>query len=342
METKTVSRRSIKSASAVKAAVALAKEVGKPKPSKISHLLKKTNPKQELKVTFGNDPEMFCQRVADGKIVSSIPVLKQDKHNPIDLGDGIKGYADNALVECSFPPYTNLDEMLKRFKTVFTRLQETLGADYRLLPQASYIFPNEELVAEHGIDPWEIGCSPSIDAHLESVELPTPFADGLRSGSCHFHIGNADFKGDNNGKFLKFDSRNQTVKLMDIFVGLSSVIFDRDPTSLARRKHYGRASNMRTTMFGLEYRVLGNYCLRSPELMTLVYDLINHVLGHVRTNKELEVIESVDFEKVRDAINTCNVDLAHSILSKTDIPAELLARVKADYGDKTLNEAWGI
>lgn len=317
------------------------KQIVTQRPKRIADLVRKKEGR-ELVVTRGHDPEIWVQRAADHQIISAIKVLKQDKHNPIDLKDGIKIYADGCGLEFSHPPYQTKEEMLALFKTVYTRIQEYIGPDYRLLAQASHVFPDEQLIVEHGIDPWIVGCEGSIDAYLASIEQNLPYVDGLRTGSCHCHLGNADWQGKHDGKLISFKSRHQVVMLLDIFLGLSSIVFDKDDTSLARRKYYGRSSNCRANPWGLEYRVLGNYCMRSPALMELVYDLISHTLTHVRANQEQDVLNLVDFEAVRAAINTCDVNSAAAILDKVSLPADLMARVKMDRGVLDLNVEWRI
>ena len=98
--------------------IEIAKEVSMGRGKGIKTLVHKPS---ELKVTRGQDPEAFIQRASDGKIMSAIPILKRDKHNPIDLGDGIKIYADNSQIEFSMRPYQEKNEMLTTFKTIFSR-----------------------------------------------------------------------------------------------------------------------------------------------------------------------------------------------------------------------------
>lgn len=296
-----------------------------------------------LKVTFGADPELMLFSTEENKIVSSIPVLKQDKNNPIDLGDGIKMYADNVLVETAFPPSKTKEGMLTLMQTVFSRMQEKLGDKYRLLPKAAHIFEPAQLKIEHGIDPFEIGCVPSIDVYEQAVLMPNGFPDGLRTGSFHIHLGNQDYnKKKNGGHFLTFNSRENTIKLMDVFVGCASILFDKDESSVTRRKLYGQAGNFRITPYGIEWRTLGNYALTSRTLTEFVLDLVGHVVSHVNNGTEQDILKLVDPTVVREAINTCNIKLAEDILIKALLPANLLAAAKADYGVPDFNKSWGI
>lgn len=279
--------------------------------------------KDLLRPSLGSDPEIMCYSVEEKKIVSSIPVLKRDKNNPIDLGDGIKMYADNVLIEASFPPSKNRASMVKLMRTVFTRMQEKLGDKYRLLPKAAHVYSNKELKAEYGIDPMIGGCDPSFNVYrMEINDIPN-FQGGLRSGSFHIHLGH--------NRLLDFDTRVSAVKLLDIFLGCSSVIFDKDETALNRRDLYGKASEHRMPPHGVEYRCLGPWSLRSPKTTALVLDLADYALESLRSGKELDIINSVDENNVQEAINTCNPVLAKKVLVQAGMSGELMTRVEASY-----------
>ena len=179
-------------------------------------------------ITYGSDPEFHLWDNQKKRIVSAIPVVKTDKNRPVHLGGGIHAYADNVLIETSFPPADNKKQFIGRFRAAFDKMQNFIGDRYRLLPKAAHKYHKDELK-----DPksWEIGCSPNFDAYKCSMNNPLPFQDGLRTGSCHFHIGHKSL--------IDFSTRIDTIKLLDIFLGCASVIFDTDKTSKARRKYYG-------------------------------------------------------------------------------------------------------
>ncbi len=162
------------------------------------------------------------------------------------------------------------------------------------------------------------------------------------TGSFHLHIGNAAYQGKHDGRLLTYDSRHDTIKLLNIYVGLASVIFSRDETSILRRAIYGKAYEARMTPYGCEYRTTEPYPLRSPELAGLVYDLAHHALSHIKARTQQDVIKSVDLHAVGAAINACDKEAALTILSGLDLPADLLGRVKRDYGQPDWKASWGL
>ena len=57
-------------------------------------------------ITLGSDPEVMIKfNSRGGRIVSSIPIIKRDKYNPVVLPGDFKVYSDNVLMEFSHPPF---------------------------------------------------------------------------------------------------------------------------------------------------------------------------------------------------------------------------------------------
>lgn len=286
------------------------------------------------KMTYGSDPELFLQDIAKNKIVSSIPVLKRDKHNPIKLKDGVVMYADNVLCETAFPPANSKDEMVHRFRGVFKQIQGKLGKKYRMVPQAAHEFTKNDLKPQFGIDPMESGCNPSFDAWNATINEPKPFVNGFRTGSAHFHVGH--------DKLTDFDTRLNAIKVLDIYLGCSFVLIDKDETSKIRRQYYGLSSEHRPTEYGLEYRVLSPYVLKSPQLVSLALDIIDFSMEKVFKGESSEVIKLVNPVNVMSAINNCDAKLAQSVLNQAELPGDLMKRVTSQYKLGDFYQEWGI
>lgn len=314
-------------------------------PKHISDLVKKpkSQPKSSgLRVTLGADPECSIFDIQLNRIVSAIPVLKRDKHNPIQLGNGVNLYADNTLCEFSFPPSEDKEQMMDRMKDAFERIHIHLGDRYRLMPVAAHRYTEKEMEPEFDINPVEVGCNPSFCAYTCSVRNPVPFPDTLRTGSFHIHLGNADWNGKHGGHMLTFDSRNDTIKLMDLFVGLGSVLLDRDPGSVERRLLYGQAGSFRPTPYGVEYRPLSPGPLKSREMTEVILDLTEHTLSHIKDGTEKDALALVDPVKVQDAINKCDRPLAEELLTKAGLPSSLMSRITETYADCPITEGWSL
>lgn len=293
----------------------------------------------DISVTIGSDPELMLVDTKQSKVVSSIPVIKRDKHNPVLLGDGIKMYSDNVLVEAAFPPANTTSTFLTIIRRTLVRMQEYLGERYFLLPKASHIYDHVELGPKPDIMKgelpveWEIGCNPSWNVYSLENNVPPPFSDGMRTGSFHIHLGSEKLK----TPAQKMDM----IRLLDLYVGLASVIFDRDDTSLSRRLLYGRAGEFRNTPYGIEYRVLSNFALRNPRCVELVCDLIGYAVDRIRFGEAARIIKETDPALIQAAINQNNDNLAWVGLKFAKLPAVFLKRIEQNY-DGNMYENWKI
>lgn len=281
-------------------------------------------------ITLGGDPEMMLVDLKSGKIVSSLRVLGKDKHDPIDLGDGIKMYADNVLVECAFPPASQ-EQIVHHIREVFLRMKAHLGPQYTLFPQASHEYAKEELADKRA---WETGCNPNFDVYKEDSNPAAEFTDGNRTGSCHIHIGD--------DSLMSMNDKAHAVKVLDIFLGCASVVFDRDQTAQKRRLLYGRAGEFRPTPYGVEYRVLGPWALRQPLTTELAYDLVGYALDIIHSGTSLGIMKSIKSLDVQKAINENDIMLAKRILYDAGLPHKLMQRVGMTYPRMTFEQAWGI
>ncbi len=324
---------------------AIVKQAIKPKPSKISDIVKGTRVKGktlDLQILTGADPEAMIWSLDEGRIVSSVPILQRDKHNPIDLGNEVKLFADCTLCEFNIKPAADKTEFIANIRDALSRVQNHLGDRYRLYPQAAHDYTDAELEPSYGVDPRQIGCTPSVCGLERRLNMPEAFPSNMRTGSFHIHIGNAAYQGKNDGRLLTFDSRHDAVKLIALYMGLGTVVFSRDETSKRRRAIYGRGHEMRVTPYGLESRLGEPYPLRSPEMVGLVYDLTHHALSHIKNRTEKDVLGAIDSYAVEAAINGADKEAAMTILKATDLPSDLMTRIQQDYGMPDLKEAWSI
>lgn len=282
-------------------------------------------------ITFGGDPEVMLRDNKSGRIVSSLRILGRDKHDPIQLGDGIRMYADNALVEAAFPASPSVESVVEMYRKVLRAMYRHLGNGFSVACKASHRFDKEELK-----DPrlWESGCNPNFDPYAKRANPPADFKDETRTGSFHVHVGDPRIK------LMKVAEKGSVARYFDVFLGCSSVIFDKDPTAPERRTLYGKAGEFRPTDYGIEYRVLGNWVLGLPQTTELVYDIITFMLENLEHRED--IMKKVNSLDVQTAINTNNPALARSIIDKAGMPWKLIRRVEETYPEVGLEKAWGI
>ena len=303
----------------------------------------------KLSITLGSDPELCLFDNDAGKIVSSMPVLGRLKDDPIPLGNGARMYADNVLVEMAFKPIAIEGDVAAHFRDVLVRAHEKLGRRYSLLPKASHVYEDADLrhvlkdKEGHPITAFDVGCNPQFHVYRREVMQPQPFKDNTRSSSMHIHLGNAAFKRGKDGRLLTEESRDNAVRVMDIIVGCASTLFDRDPTSQARRElGYGFAGCFRPTGYGAEWRVLSSYALQTPSLVELVRDLTAYAMSFMEGDSHRDLIAAVDENEVQAAINVADATLARKILKVASLPSHLMKRVTAHYETPALAAAWRI
>jgi hypothetical protein len=264
-------------------------------------------------MTIGSDPEFL---LADSEgIKSAIPVLKQDKDNPIDLQDGYKIYYDNTMFEASLPPATSKEVFRETFRTLFKKMKKV--TDMEVIAMPSHDFSLEECSHPGAL---VSGCDPELDAYERKSYTPPDFTKGtFRSAGGHIHVGREDFgkieEYDFNEPLLGSDSKENMVKLMDVLVGLPLTVIDNSEQSKKRKKIYGKAGRFRRTSYGIEYRTLSNYWLSSPELVDFVYELTEKSYNYLFEGKEVKEETSL---KVREIINSDNEEEALKLIKELD------------------------
>jgi len=236
------------------------------------------------------DPEVF---LFDGKqIVSAIGKLGTKKCGDVAVEE------DNVLAEFQIEPTTYRGTFVERVGKGIQAIKDVSGMDIRI--QSSHTFTKEYLKS---LSPkaFVFGCSTDRNAYTEAVNpKPNPYTN-LRCGGGHLHI-------DVHKK--RREQRVMIVKLLDLYLGVPSVLLDSDR---ARRRLYGKAGAYRPKQYGLEYRTLSNFWLRSDKLIGWVFD---------QTEKALETstyVNCIPYAQVRRCIDTSDRGLAQKLIHRQGI-----------------------
>lgn len=309
--------------------------------------------------TFGTDPEFMLKK--DGEIHSAIGVIHGSIDNRISLS-GHQFYYDNVLAECAVRPASSKEEMLDSLRECFQIFSEMVDP-YELVTQASHDFSLEQLDNDEA---RKAGCGPDWCAYTIKQMPPPKKAmrnNSLRTSGGHVHLG---------CEILREDGPHQImgVYMLDLLLGVTSLWLDSDPTSKRRRKLYGQAGRYRVAgpaedPYGIEYRSLGNFWLRSPKLASLVYDLSMLAIDWTEDgtaeslwsfNLELFLELQGDFQKaykssydiqiLQSAINNSDLKLAKPFVDMIlemmpqDIANKVQNAFSQDYG--TLKNEWQL
>jgi hypothetical protein len=299
---------------------------------------------QAFTVTFGCDPEFFFEK--KGQIIGSEKVINLEKGLPVKLDarkngsctsntNASKFIVDGVQAELNPKPDTCRARLGNEISSCFRTLYETIKSD----PELSINFlPTVKITKEELMSLNEksrvFGCSPSKNSDKKSqnvVALKDPTKYKYRSAGGHIHLGTDSYS--NVKCVMKEPAR--LVQIMDIIVGNTCVLIDRDPGNIERRKVYGRAGEYRTPPHGVEYRTLSNFWLRAYPLMSFVMSLsrvcVNIMASSIPGRDfERELLSMVDMNKIRKAINTNDFNLAWSNFQSIK---PFLARTMMENGD---------
>ena len=299
--------------------------------------------------TFGSDPEVFLS--LGGKIANAVHILP-GKENMIREG-GTAVYHDNALAEMQVEPGSNSATVVANIRKAFVLLSSA-APRHRIEVDSSHWFSMTDLNDEES---RTAGCNSEYCAYtLEQVFPPHDVIrnTGFRTAGGHIHLG---------GHKLLSDASSilHVVRMLDLFVGIPSVFLDKDPHQLFRRKIYGQAGSHRLPDHGLEYRCLGNFWLKSPLLVELVFDLAEFTLDFVDAGghknfwlseesfdgdgDQSELCFGYDARLLRSAINTCDRSKAENFMHIVDcnLPKDLASRINLFKDSRhDFYDEWGI
>ena len=290
---------------------------------------------------FGCDPEFFFERKGS-HIIGAEKVLPEGLKMPANVYNTVtqkyekafSGFVlDGVQVELNPSPNPCRANLANEMKRHFQALKKKLESMPDIQASFSQVIdlPQDELDSL-GEAAKVFGCAPSFNTHNQTASVKVDAATYLkRSAGGHLHFGLNEHK-------LMMQERVRAVPLLDILVGNTCVLIDRDPGNRVRRENYGRAGEYRLPKHGLEYRTLSNFWLRSYQLMSMVMGLwrlalsiLNTTLqnenwrqdvdacgnGHDFTfNPEAELLSLVDMGDIERAINENDLDLARANFAK--------------------------
>jgi len=242
-------------------------------------------------VVRGADPELFLVD-KEGYPVTSIGLIGGTKSKPRDLGNGYALQEDNVTVEFNIPPANDS----KKFVASIQYMLELIKQDIKDKDLDIAIVPTMEFFPMQLAHPQaqELGCEPDFNAWTRKVN-PRPVApELLRSSGGHLHIGY-----DNPNEELSLE----LIKAHDLFCGVASVLYDSD---VRRREIYGKAGAHRIKGYGVEYRTLSNFWLKTPELTNWLFEQSEKAVEFVNSGREIPIKWG---NRIVECINSGNKEL---------------------------------
>lgn len=297
-----------------------------------------------MRLTFGCDPEFFFAK--RGRVVGAEKILPQDGivYEPgtagkrdgdyTTVGNGkSKVIIDGVQAELNPRPNTcraNLgNEISACFRSLYEKIKDDPTLKVKFSPSVKVTKKEMQSLSEKS---KQFGCAPSKNAYRGKNKVGITDASQYfnRGAGGHLHFGSFHEREESEKKLIQ--NAKRIVPMLDILLGNTCVLIDRDPSNVERRKHYGRAGEYRLPPHGLEYRTLSNFWLKSYQLMGFVTGLGRQAISIVRAAErgsgwEKAFLEAVDMKDIRKAINKNDYDLALKNFNKI---APLIKQAFAD------------
>lgn len=281
----------------------------------------------EPNIIMGCDPEFFFKR--KGRVIGAERVISLDRKKSPNLWDDpdYKKTNGNIIidgVQAELNPVagTCRESNAYRISKLFIELDKQLKVKFKPEEMVSICLDQTVRISKSELaklDPKNqvFGCSPSFNAYGEEIQLDAvnPLEYRKRSAGGHIHIGTGtQFK---NTKDMKnpTEATNRFVRLLDIIVGNTCVLMDRDAGNKERRRMYGRAGEYRLPAHGIEYRVPSNFWLQSYTLMSMVFSLCRFAYAVSKSGQADLFLNAVSEKDVRHAINHNDFNMATKIFS---------------------------
>ncbi len=248
------------------------------------------------------------------RLISAVPVLgnkgKKLPHGHI--------FFDNVLAEFTVTPADNKADFVKNITAnmgAAKRIFELEGIEVKM--NASSNYPKSELQTAEA---QQFACNPDFDAYeLAQNEITIEAHEtDFRTAGGHIHFahewfGECEEDNDNARRVVEM------IKMMDLYLGVPSILKDGSVESVGRRALYGKAGAHRwlPEYPGGEYRTLSNFWTKDAEGVAWAYEQTEKCLSLVVRDETVSSLQ-FDEEEVRRIINFGDAGAAQKIVGKLD------------------------
>jgi hypothetical protein len=264
--------------------------------------------------TFGCDPEIFLKDKNTNKIIGSEKIIPKDGIPMYESAPNSKCkiVRDGIQVEIQHDSNTCRQSTSGYVRDGIQALDRFLKKNH---PEVKICFSEVVKVSKKEMDSLspeskEFGCKPSFNYYLRGGISPITVNPGIyryRSAGGHVHLGY------NEQSTIKPD---RIIPVMDVLLGNTCVMLDRNPLNVERRKVYGRAGEYRVPKYGIEYRTLSNFWIKYPQLHSMVFGLARMSLLICKYDLDKELLSLINQEDIQLAINNNDAILAKQNFNK--------------------------
>lgn len=231
-----------------------------------------------MDIKIGCDPEFFVKK--NGEFVSAFGLVEGTKSMPTRVKNGAV-QVDGMALEFNISPATNAKQFLDNINSVLTQFRDIIPNDYlfAFTPVAPFSL---EYMATQPPEATALGCTPDYNAWTGKIN-PKPHADvPFRTASGHIHIGWTEDTDPLDPEH--FEACCMLTKQLDQSLGLAERFWDMDTQ---RKALYGARGAFRPKPYGVEYRVLSNAWLSTPDLISFIYDATDYVTQELKRSHVL-------------------------------------------------------
>ncbi len=251
--------------------------------------------------TIGTDVEFCLEK--NGKLVSAVPLLPpDDKADKLPHGTV---FHDNVLAEFTIKPANSKDEFVQNILANIKALTNKLApSKVKLKIVSSARYSRNELNSSQA---KIFGCSPDFDAYELIVNQVAFEADetDLRTAGGHIHVAHPVLE--DPYKIIEM------IKLMDLFLGVPSILKDSSSEAKERRNLYGKAGAHRPKNYpGCEYRTLSNFWVKDKKHIEWAYNQTQRCLELLLQNETVTTL-GFDEQEIRRIVNEADGEAAKAI-----------------------------
>ena len=253
-----------------------------------------------MNILVGCDPEIFVKST-NGELLSAWNMIPGTKKAPFPVEKGAV-QVDGMALEFNIDPAVNEEEFASNTLYVMEQMRKMIPHELFISPVAHFGF---QMLKDQPAEALELGCDPDYNGCTLNAN-PRPDGDRpFRTASGHVHVGWANGRNVLSGE--AFDEAAAVARQLDFYLGIPSLFVDGDTT---RRELYGQAGAFRNKEYGMEYRVLSNFWLKSADLMKWVFRSTRKAVEDMFTYHRYLPMEHGDIQTI---INTSDVRSAHAI-----------------------------
>lgn len=209
-------------------------------------------------IALGSDPEFFLIDKETGLPVSSEGLIGGSKDEPLSLSDkGHYAQEDNVMVEINIPPCRDENRFVNEINECINLVKQKINNNLDIFINPSLEFDEKQLST---IQACTVGCDPDYNVYKRMENTAILLNSNMRYAGGHIHVSYEN---------PTIENTERIVKMMDLFLGVPSVIMDKDDI---RKSIYGTAGRFRIKKYGLEYRTLSNYWIKNETLIKWVFN----------------------------------------------------------------------